>query len=91
MDKFTRAKQLFDQHDLNGSLQLLDECIATGRGDAGVFGLRARIWFKQQNWGKAMNDFLSVLELDPENQEALSGLEMSRNILGFFNPDLHNP
>jgi hypothetical protein len=31
------------------------------------------------------------LELDPDNPEAKSGLEMARSILGYFTPDMFNP
>jgi hypothetical protein len=32
-----------------------------------------------------------VLELQPENQEAKTGLEMAKSILGYFTPDMFNP
>jgi hypothetical protein len=44
-----------------------------------------------QKWGDAMNDYSSVLELNPDHLEAKSGLEMARNILGYFTPDMFNP
>ncbi len=92
MDKqFIEAQLLFDQNDLAGSLQVLNQAISGQNADLQLFGLRARIRFKLQDWGGAMNDYTSVLELEPDNQEAKSGLEMSRNILGFFNPDMFNP
>ena len=53
--------------------------------------LRGRIHYKMQKWGDAMNDYSSVLELDPDQPEAKSGLEMARNILGYFTPDMFNP
>lgn len=90
-NKFLQAKQLFEANDLAGSLRILDDCISAKTGDKNIFGLRARIRFKQQDWGGAMNDFLSVLDLEPENNEAKTGLEMTQNILGYFNSDLYNP
>lgn len=91
MDNFLLARHLFDQDDLNGSLNVLAQCVTDDFVDKQVFLLRGRIFFKQQNWGGAMNDFIRVLEIDPEDKEAKSGLEMTRNILGYFNPDLFNP
>jgi len=38
-----------------------------------------------------MNDYGSVLEIDPDNREAKSGIEMSKSILGYFTPDMFNP
>ena len=91
MDKFLLAKQLFERDDFEGSLQLLNECVLAKPVDRQVFDLRARILFKKQDWGGAMNDFISVLELDPDNKDARTGLQMTKNILGYFNPDLFNP
>ena len=42
-------------------------------------------------WGNAMNDYATVLEIDPNNQEAKTGLQMAKNILGYFTPDMFNP
>ncbi len=91
MNKYLIAQQLFEQNDLAGSLQVLNDCIEINPVDKQLFSLRARIRYKQQDWGGAMNDFASVLELEPENQEARSGIEMTKNILGYFNPDMFNP
>jgi hypothetical protein len=44
-----------------------------------------------QKLGDAINDYSSVLELDPDNSEAKSGLQMAQNILGYFTPDMFNP
>jgi len=46
---------------------------------------------KFQNWGKAINAFNKVLELDPENSEAKNNLHLIQNILNFWNPDMFNP
>ena len=85
------AKALFDQHELSGSLEMVNSIIEGDIGNRDAFLLRARIYYKSQLWGKAMNDFGSVLEIDPDNQEAKSGIEMAKSILGYFTPDMFNP
>jgi len=47
--------------------------------------VKGQIEQKFQNWGKAINAFNKVLEIEPENQEAKSHLEMLHNILNFWN------
>lgn len=89
--KILEAKKLFQNNELNKALDVLEACLIDDSSDNQALLLRARINFKMQNWGKAMNDYALVLELDPDNQEAKSGLEMARNILGYFTPDLLNP
>ena len=85
------AKSLFDQHDLVGALEMVSSIVSEDHQNRDAFLLRARIHYKMQHWGDAMNDYGSVLEIDPGNQEAKSGIEMARSILGYFTPDMFNP
>jgi len=87
----TELKQLVEQNELSKSLEILNEQIRINSSDVETLLLRGRIHYKMQNWGNAMNDYSSVLEIDPDHQEAKSGLEMARNILGYFTPDMFNP
>jgi tetratricopeptide (TPR) repeat protein len=90
-DTLNEAKALFDQNELVGSLDVLNRIILNDHGNCDAFLLRARIQYKMQQWGKSMNDYGSVLEIDPDNREAKYGREMVGNILGYFTPDLFNP
>lgn len=90
-DTLMEAKVLFEQHELVGSLVVVNRVILKDKGDRDAFLLRARIHYKMQHWGDAINDYCSVLEIDPGNQEAKSGIEMGRSILGYFTPDMFNP
>ncbi|QIA08163.1 hypothetical protein [Draconibacterium halophilum] len=58
---------------------------------ADYFLLQGKIEQKYQNWGKAINAFNRVLEIDPQNAEATNNLHIIKNILNFWNPDLLNP
>lgn len=87
----TEAKTLFDKNELTGSLETVSRVIELDKKNKEALLLSARIKYKMQRWGDAMNDYCSVLEIDQENQEAKSGIEMARNILGYFTPDMFNP
>lgn len=87
----TELKQLVEQNELSKSLEILNEHIQVNSFDVQTLLLRGRVHYKMQKWGDAMNDYSSVLELEPDNPEAKSGLEMARNILGYFTPDMFNP
>ena len=41
--------------------------------------------------GEAESICLDILQIDPENQEAKSGIEMAKSILGYYTPDMFNP
>ena len=87
----TELKQLVEQNELSRSLEILNEQIRIDSSDIQTLLLRGRIHYKMQKWGDAMNDFSSVLDLDTDNPEAKSGLQMAQNILGYFTPDMFNP
>ncbi|MEI8112785.1 MAG: tetratricopeptide repeat protein [Bacteroidia bacterium] len=87
----TEAKKLFDQNELNKALEMLDLLILEDTSDFYSLLLRGRIYYKMQKWGDAMNDYSAVLEINPENHEAKSGIVMARSILGYFTPDMFNP
>lgn len=89
--RLTEAQQRFEQNDFSKSVDILNELIQLNPNDIHALQLRARIHYKMQRWGDAMNDFSSILEFDPDNPEAKSGYEMARNILGYFTPDMFNP
>ncbi|MDP2334941.1 MAG: tetratricopeptide repeat protein [Bacteroidota bacterium] len=89
--KLTKARQLFEQNDFSLALEILNEYISENSTSAQALLLRGRIHYKRQNWGGAMNDYATVLELEPENSEAKTGLEMAKSILGYFTPDMFNP
>lgn len=85
------ALKLFEQHELVNALGMLNALILKDNENVQALNLRGRIYCKMQKWGDAMNDYATVLEIDPHNQEAQAGWEMARNILGYFTPDMFNP
>jgi hypothetical protein len=90
-DLLNDAKLLFGQNELLDSLEKVNIIVLNDKVNIEALMLRGRIQYKLQLWGDAMNDYYSVLELDPENLEAKSGIEMAKSILGYFTPDMFNP
>lgn len=91
MIDFSKAKELFDANQIEEAQLVLNSIIEKEPGHFQAILLRGRIFSKKQNLGKAINDYEKVIELDPENKEAKTGLEMAKNILEYFTPDLLNP
>ncbi len=90
-DKIVLAKESFEKNDLVHSLGLLNEVIKLDPHSVDAILLRGLIYYRMQKWGDAINDLSSVLEIDPHNSEAKLRLEMAKNILGYFTPDMFNP
>lgn len=89
--EITEAVKLFEQNELYKALDILNVIMLDEPDDCQALMLRARILYKMQKWGEAMNDYALVLDFDPDNAEAKSGLEMAKSILGYFTPDMFNP
>ncbi len=57
--------------------------------DAELFRLRASLWVKLDEKGKAINDYNEVLRRKPNDQEALSKILFLETILRFNNSDIY--
>jgi thioredoxin-like negative regulator of GroEL len=88
---FAEVSQLFEQNELGKAKEMLDQLILAEPSGIQMLLLRGRIFCKMQQWGNAMNDYSAILDVEPNNSEAKSGLAMARNILGYFTPDMFNP
>lgn len=53
--------------------------------------VKGKLEQKFQNFGKAINTFLQVVEIDSENVEAQNNILLIQNILNFRNPEMFNP
>lgn len=76
---------------LNEAQTLIDDLLKENPNDEALYFLQGEIEYKQQHWGKAINSYNKVLELNPDYPEAKSRIEMVHRILSFFNPDMFNP
>lgn len=52
--------------------------------------LRGKAYWRLGQKGKAISDWEQAAALDPESP-ARHALEMARDVMDFFNPDLYNP
>ncbi len=46
---------------------------------------------KFQRWGSSLNAFNKVLRLEPDNRESKNSIQLIKNILNFWNPEMFNP
>ena len=52
---------------------------------------RGKLHQRLGNFGAAMNDFIAIQELDPQNKQAQEYLDFLNEILNFRNLDMYNP
>lgn len=91
VELLSQAKLYFDKGELASSLEILNNIIMQNQRDTEAILLRGLIHYRMQKWGDAINDFGAVLEIVPDHAEAKSRMEMAKNILGYFTPDMFNP
>ena len=72
-------------------LELLDRRLADTPRDADLLLERARLHYRRNAWGPALNDFNALLRLDPDHAEAREYARMIREILDFRYTDIYNP
>jgi lipopolysaccharide biosynthesis regulator YciM len=75
----------------DGSIEQLNQLIEADPNNVQLLIERGKLYHKMQVWGKALNDFNRVLELEPNQQIARTYKEMATQILSFRHTDLWNP
>jgi len=88
-EKLNRVSELIHSEKANEAQQIFSEIIP--EETVQYFMVKGKLEQKFQNWGKAINAFSKVVEIEPENKEAQNHLQMIRNILNFWNPEMFNP
>ncbi len=91
MDKehLEKVKELIQAEKANDARELFNQIKETESIE--YFLIKGKLEQKFQNWGDAQNAFLRVLEIEPQNKEAQSRLQIIKGILNFWNPEMFNP
>lgn len=58
---------------------------------AALYVERGKLYYRNNEWGRAINDFNKAKELDAENEEAQQLIDMVYEILSFRYKDIYNP
>ena len=82
-------KQLFDNQEYDKALELVNKQIVKFPEQSVWLALRGDIYYVQQLFAKALNDYNKVLKFDVENKLIASKVEMISNILKFQNLDIY--
>ena len=83
--KITDAIDLFRNYKLDESRDILEEIIKVEPLNIDALVTLGRIHSRTQSYGQAMNYFQKVVEVEPNNSEAITGLQLIKNILQLTN------
>jgi tetratricopeptide (TPR) repeat protein len=87
--KLVRVLELLKAEKANEAQQVFNEIVPGETVD--YYLVKGKLEQKFQNWGKAINAFTKVVEIEPGNTEAQNHLILIRKILNFWNPEMFNP
>jgi tetratricopeptide (TPR) repeat protein len=85
------ANFAFSNGDLDQCLVHTNNLLDDNRFDSEALLLRAKVYYKKQNFGEALNCINRILEKEKSNEIALNYKEMIMNIISFWNKDHYNP
>jgi tetratricopeptide (TPR) repeat protein len=87
----SKAEKMFNEGKLFEALEVLSQTLKTNTSDIECLLFRAKVYYRLQKWGEALNDLNVVLEVDPENRAAKNYKSMVMDIISFWNKDSFNP
>lgn len=85
------ANIAFSNGDLDQCLVYTHELLDENKFDCDALMLQAKVYYKKQDFGDALNCVNRILEKEKSNEIALNYKEMIVNIISFWNKDHYNP
>lgn len=72
------------------ALGMLDHNVEVDGGNSNWWYLRGRVYWRLGNRGAAISDYEHAAQINPDSPAA-HALQMARDVMDFYNPDLLNP
>lgn len=91
MDILKEIDRLYRANQLEEAEEQIHAALQRNPDHAGLYFWLGKIYYRKQEWGKAINQFQKVLELDPFYPGAKEQIQMASSILEYFTPDMFNP
>jgi predicted Zn-dependent protease len=88
---FERALLAYEKGDLDESLIMAGSLLKGDENNCELLLLKAKIMYKQQKWGDALNVLNSILLIDSNHTAAINYKQMVMDILTFWHKDNYNP
>lgn len=85
-----QARNASGKDQLTQVILQLNLLISDSSTDTELLHARAQLFEKQQQWGKAINDYLNILTIDKNDKKALVQSKMLKTILKYNNMDIYS-
>lgn len=90
MKDSAEKKKLIADGRYEEAISRLDRAIEQDAADAELWYERGRVYWRLGRKGDAISDYEEAVYLDPESP-ARHALQLARDVMDFYNPDLLNP
>jgi hypothetical protein len=90
-EELYKVEKLLNEGNPGDALELLNSTMIDGSLTIDRLLLRAKICYRLQKWGEALNDLNMILAQEPENSMAKNYKSMILDIITFWNKDNFNP
>ena len=80
-----KAEELFRNYKLDESREMLEDILKSDSKNIEALVILGKIHSRTQNYGVSMNFFNKALEFQPDNQDAIVGIKLIKNILQLAN------
>ncbi len=80
------------EKDILEQIEKLNSELNSDKNNCRLLHLRAELFTKIQNKSKAINDYLTIIKIDPKDEIAMVKLDMLKTIVKYTNTDIYaNP
>ena len=83
------VEKLVKKKEFDKAIDLLSEELKKEPDHPQLLELRGDVYYTQEKFGNALNDFNKILKLDDKNTKVLSKAVMTKQILRFQNLDIY--
>jgi len=85
-----KAAKVSGNEKVTACIDELNKILSGTPADIELLHARAQLFEKQQEWAKAINDYLKILSLDQTDKKAKTQSAMLKTILRYNNTDIYS-
>ena len=82
-------KETTQNFNIKKEIEALNKIIDKNPKDPEPYKKRAELYYKLNEYGKALNDYYKILEKQPDNKEIKTQIDMIETILRYTNTDIY--
>lgn len=90
-DSLAEAGEYLKNDDIDKALTLYEGIVHTDKENVDALLGCGKAFHKKGDFKMALNYYYKVLQVDEDNQQARTSIELLNGIFNFYNKDMYNP